>query len=203
MFTELVRYNAEHGHCNVPSECKELPELAQWVRTQRIHEKKGKLHRARKIRLNELEFVWDPRDSAWEGMFTELKRYKERFGHCNVTAMWEENPKLGKWAAHQRAFADRKVLSTERKVRLEELGFVWDMLDLTWETKFEELKRYKERVGNCNVSSQENPQLVRWVSRQRNFNSQAGYPRSARHASMNLSSTGILVMRRGRKCSPN
>ena len=52
-------------------------------------------------------------------------------------------------------------LSPEQRARLNELGFIWDPHDVTWEIMFVELKHYKERFGDCNVPRgwAENPQL--------------------------------------------
>ena len=44
-----------------------------------------------------LGFIWDARDSVWETRFSELQRYNERFGDCNVPQAWAENPQLGTW----------------------------------------------------------------------------------------------------------
>jgi hypothetical protein len=52
---------------------------------------------ARRVRLDELGFVWDTRGSGWETMFTELKRYRDEHGHCNVLARWRENSELAGW----------------------------------------------------------------------------------------------------------
>jgi len=40
-FKELIQFNEEHGHCNVPQKYKANPELGVWVTTQRTA-KKGK-----------------------------------------------------------------------------------------------------------------------------------------------------------------
>jgi hypothetical protein len=51
-----------------------------------------------------------------------------------------------------------------RKKRLDELGFVWDVLATTWETRLAELKQYKSDYGHCDVlRDAKYPQLGRWV----------------------------------------
>jgi hypothetical protein len=35
-------------------------------------------------KLDELEFVWDPLETAWEEGFRCLATYREREGHCRV-----------------------------------------------------------------------------------------------------------------------
>jgi hypothetical protein len=47
-------------------------------------------------------FDWDAQDAQWQTMFTELKRYRERFGDCNVPQKWKENPQLGSWVNNHR-----------------------------------------------------------------------------------------------------
>ena len=63
-------------------------------------------------------------------MFAELKRYRHEHGDCNVPLLWEENPKLASWVSRQRQFKREQRLSAEREARLNELGFVWNVLSL-------------------------------------------------------------------------
>ena len=62
---------------------------------------------------------------TWDERYGELKRYKEQFGHCNVPEGWAENPKLAFWVGNLRSRESRGELSTERKTRLDALGFEW------------------------------------------------------------------------------
>jgi len=102
-------------------------------------------------------------------MLTELKRYKEHFGHCNVPDRCRDNPKLGNWVRQQRRLQRRGALSPVRKAQLHELGLVFDPQNLSWEKMFTELQRYKEQFGHCNApeGSAEDPQLGRWAKHQR------------------------------------
>jgi hypothetical protein len=167
MFAELRRYRDQHGDCNVLSDSEETPELAAWVSNQREFQKAGRLRADRKDRLDELGFVWDAREAAWESMFAELKRYKEKYGHCNETLYKERlQPKLAAWVNKQRKLQKEGRLRADRQTRLDELGFVWNTLDAAW---FIELKRYKEEYGDCNVRQKwrHNLKLAAWVSFQR------------------------------------
>ena len=43
MFEQLVQFNVEHKHCNVPQRFKDNPQLGTWVETQRaVYNKKKK-----------------------------------------------------------------------------------------------------------------------------------------------------------------
>ena len=122
-FSELVRFKAEHGHCNVPRRWSENPELGRWVAKQQAVYRRGELSPDRVERLEALGFEWDPSSASWEKRFSELVRFKEEHGHCDVLATWSENPKLGNWVHTQRRAAKNGQLIEERRRRLEEIGF--------------------------------------------------------------------------------
>ena len=169
-YGELSRCNEQWGNCNVPENWPQNTQLARWVMKQRARNRAEELAPVRKQRLNDLGFDWDPRRSAWEAMFTELTRYNEQFGDCNVPRVWKQSPQLATWVRGLRKRPGR--LSADKKARLDELGFEWDPYGSAWEAVFAELIRYKERFGDCNVprSWGENPPLGMWVGNQRQFN---------------------------------
>jgi len=109
-----------------------------------------------------------------ETRYEELVEYKRSHGDCNVSKSYKANPQLGVWAVNQRTNYKRLVrgeqssLSEERKKKLEDIGFVWEVF-VAWETRYEELVEYKRSHGDCKVPSKynANPQLGLWVNRQR------------------------------------
>ena len=167
MFSLLVEYREAHGDCDVPRNRSENPKLATWVGKQR--DKRETLSEDHIRRLDELGFVWNPREVAWEGMFALLVEYKEAHGDCNVPREWPKNPKLARWVTKQRHERVKETLSEDRIRRLDELGFVWDLEDARWEEMFAVLVKFREVHGDCNVPAKwpENPQLGGWLSRQR------------------------------------
>ena len=84
--------------------------------------KRSSLPSVRMARLDEIGFVCAPREAAWEAMFNELKRYRDKNGHCNVPHGWKQNPKLARWIGTQRTRWRR--LTSVRRARLEGLGFL-------------------------------------------------------------------------------
>lgn len=169
MFVALQNYCDEHGHCNVPQKWKKSPQLGNWVSTQRLAKTRGRLTRERETRLDAIGFMWQLKDFSWETRFTELMRFKQQLGHCDVPRDYDKNRKLGIWASHQRAFNRRGMLSGQRKARLDEIGFEWSPYDSSWNARFSELERYIERFGNSDVpfNWDINPQLALWVTKQR------------------------------------
>ena len=164
-YGELKAYKEKYGHCNVPQGWPEPTPLGRWVTRQR--QNMDSLTKDRVKRLNDFGFVWNPLEANWEEMFEALVEYKKRTGDCNVPAKWAETPKLGIWVNTQRQRKDR--LTPDRIKQLNDLGFVWDLIDALWEEMFEALVEYKKRTGDCNVPQgwSENPQLGIWVNTQR------------------------------------
>ena len=170
MFIALAAYKQNYGDCIVPKEWSQNQALARWVVKQRIDYREGRLSSERSQRLDELGFAWDPFVSVWDELFAALSAYKHKHGDCNVPREWPNNPKLGKWCAHQRTAYQNSKLPDDRIQKLEELGFAWNSLDAAWEEMFTALKAYKQTYGNCNVTRgwKDNPQLAEWCQRQRN-----------------------------------
>ena len=169
MFVELCNYKHTYGDCNVPTVWKENPKLAGWCSTNRYALKKRKISPDRIKRLEALGFAWEPFDHSWNEMFVALQAYKQKYGHCNVPNRWADNPKLGPWCGGQRYAFQCNKLPPDRIERLEQLGFVWDVLDSVWEQMFSALTVYKSKYGDCNVpvAWKENPKLGSWCGNQR------------------------------------
>src|SRR5262249_13679902 len=89
-------------------------------------------------------------EAGWEEGFSSLRAFKRQYGHCLVPRWHMQGKyKLGQWVAVQRY---RKAkLSSERKKRLDDIGFVWNWRDLLWEKNFAALKAFKDRYGHCLV----------------------------------------------------
>jgi Helicase associated domain len=136
-FICLKAYKEREGHCRVPDRHLENGfRLGQWVGAQRIH--RDDLSDEHRQRLNELGFVWEPHKTDWEEGFRHLVIYKEREGHCRVPDRhMEDGFRLGQWVSHQRSKGDR--MPVERRRQLDELGFVWNVLDKNWEEGFRHL----------------------------------------------------------------
>jgi hypothetical protein len=65
----------------------------------------------------------DHRDARWEERFRELAQYRERRGDCNVP---NRSGSLGTWATKQRRSKRKGMLSEERFLLLDGLGFEWE-----------------------------------------------------------------------------
>jgi superfamily II DNA or RNA helicase len=168
-YGELKAFKERFGHSNVPQGWRENPQLGRWARKQRGKNKSGELSEDRRLRLEQIGFLWDPLDSQWEEMFGLLVDYKRTHNDCRVPVRWRDNPQLGRWVDKQRQAKKDKRIGENRIGRLEELGFVWDPFDKYWEEMYSTLERYRKRHGDCNVPQgwEENPSLGSWVATQR------------------------------------
>jgi len=88
--------------------------------------------RARKAKLDELNFVWRKRDRvSWEDRLEELKQYKAEFGDCQVPQHYVLNRKLGKWVNRVRTEykhfrnGTKSAMTVERIALLGALDFEW------------------------------------------------------------------------------
>jgi hypothetical protein len=86
MFSKLVRFKEEHGHCNVPFEWSKDPGLGRWVGAQRSNYSCGKLSLDKVERFEALGFEWDGRgrlanpSNAAFGLEPRIRRRSE-LGH--------------------------------------------------------------------------------------------------------------------------
>ena len=75
---------------------------------------------------------------------------------------------LGAWVRAQRETKDS--MSSERKQRLDEIGFIWDAFTEAWDKGFGKLLQFKTVEGHCRVpfrSELDGFKLGRWVHKQR------------------------------------
>jgi Helicase associated domain len=170
-FQVLAAFKRQSGHCTVPRDYPEDPELARWLLKQRSRKAQGTLLPERLERLEALGVVWEPHHAIWEERFQEFAAFMAQEKHGNVLTVYSENPQLATWLESQRQAKKTGRLSPECTRRLESLGVAWTPHDAKWERRFQELVAFKKRRGHCNIPAvyPENPQLGRWLTVQRHL----------------------------------
>lgn len=125
---------------------------------------------AQRENLNQIGFVWDAQEAAWDERYDELVSYKKIHGDTLVC----QASQLGNWVDNQRKEyqllqrGKHSNLTNKRIGKLDQIGFVWSVLEDAWEEKFAELVEFKAAHGHTDVpKSWENQQLFWWVSVQR------------------------------------
>jgi hypothetical protein len=127
---------------------------------------------------------------VWNEKFQRLVKYKREHGDClvpskNTTTCVVEDLQLAQWVTRQRTDYKGGTIPKYRIKKLEELGFVWKMIqrrpttkkqELLWEKSYEKLREFHGEHGDCLVPSKnstscvvEDFQLSQWVTRQRGY----------------------------------
>ena len=125
--------------------------------------------------LRSINFEWNAQEAAWDRHMKNLHSFRKEYGHVHVPLNHPDYPKLGLWAKEQRRHyalmqsGKPTHMTLERSKNLESVGFIWDTQEATWMGRLVQLKRFKERYGDCNVPDNwaEDPTLFQWVSHQR------------------------------------
>ena len=179
-YDELAMYKEQHGNTLVPRVARgdsdnKYRQLATWVDTQRRQYRllqKGKhsyLTDERIDKLNQIGFVWDAQEAAWEEMFAELVSYREMHGDLLVSK--EVNKELYMWAQRQRAQYQRlqkgkhSRLTDERIRKLNSISFDLAISSRKWETQYSALASFWRNNGICKVPHTERT-LYDWARRQ-------------------------------------
>ena len=180
-FGLLEEFKVTEGHCEVHA-LYELNgfNLGWWVSTQRAS--RDIMFPDRRKRLNDIGFVWDVSNKAWDDGFSKLLQFKEAKGHCLVPKGFVlEGFSLGQWVSNQRKRKDH--MHPNRRQRLDDIDFVWDVLNKAWDDGFRKLLQFKEAKGHCLVPTGfvlEGFNLGQWVSNQRKARNKMSHERKER-----------------------
>lgn len=198
-FALLCEYRDVHGHCNVPQ--SEKP-LGTWVNTQRIehsrylswegmlpkHDGKDQqvnngsslprtsMNAQRKKFMDDIGFVWDAMEHAWDTRYEELCEFCKTNGHCAVP---RSNGRLGAWVEKQRIEykkyrameeinqdeQDQKpktILTKDRVKKMDDIGFVWDVRENQFEQKLGQLRIFQKINGHIDPRFMDGS-LALWV----------------------------------------
>ena len=100
-------------------------------------------------RVSDLEI--ENSNAKSETRYNALVAYKKERGHCLVPQGFSENPSLGNWVSTQRVNYKKlqesnkngkpemewsSYMTKARFEKLNELGFVWDVEEATWEMNY-------------------------------------------------------------------
>jgi hypothetical protein len=134
-----------------------------------VYRNRRKIYEAWEETLQEL---WD---RLWLEKYNKLLEFQEKFGHQKLPHS-ERSPhytreyaRLQQWANGQRMFYRRGTLLDWRCDMLEKIGFEWEPAEKKWNDKYNELLKFKDINGHCNVSKFDKDfiKLGKWVGQQR------------------------------------
>ena len=141
-YQELMTYKELQGHTNVPK--RDDSGLGLWVYTQRRQYRlmssgeKSNMTQQRISLLRDIGFDFELASKinhpkyvvSWDERFQELLKFKEKYGHTNVTRSSSVDEPLYRWVAKQRYFyksysagLQQSTLDEEKVNRLQGIGF--------------------------------------------------------------------------------
>jgi superfamily II DNA or RNA helicase len=170
-YGKLSAYKQREGHTKVPQSYStdDGAKLGIWVGDQR--RRNEIISEDRRRRLDILGFIWNPWEERWALGFSELLEFFRINGHSRVSQEFVTSSgySLGVWVNEQRK--DENKLSSDRRSRLDSLGFIWDPFSNKWEIGFAELEKFVKREGHGNVAlrftTDSGYRLGNWVVNQR------------------------------------
>ncbi|CAB9519614.1 helicase [Seminavis robusta] len=166
--------------------------LRQWVGNQQTKYRQGLIREDRKRRLEDFGFLWvrDPKkigsnrrsedtdnDDNWDVQFEELKLFKEAHGHTMVQPDHPDGT-LMRWVRRQTNQYHSDTLREDRKERLGDIGFFFDLADHCttetslkqhqWDAMFDRLVTYRQKHGHTHCGKRDpDRELANWVFQQR------------------------------------
>jgi superfamily II DNA or RNA helicase len=164
MYEKLNNFYLINGHSDIVRSYKDA-KLAMWISNQRACYNKGLLDDKKIEKLERLNFSWSINDLKFNTMYNLLKNHVLEFGNCLIdhNDTKYKDIKLEQWIKDTRK--NKGILSKKRISMLEEIGFVWSVLDHNWMKNFNNLKKYLEL--NDNIYPSTNNRLYFWVKSQR------------------------------------
>jgi hypothetical protein len=194
MFDRLLAYVRKYKTVAVPDACSKDPPLGKWAGLQRRRYAKyfkeqsmidlasmvkaadesatrilpSIVHFSRLSKLNNIGFIWDVNEAQWIEMYKKLIVYVNTTNSTLVPIDSEDDPGLGYWIKKQRQLKNADKLDAHRILLLDELGFIWDPLDVNWNIMFDQFCAYRSKHGGADVSKSlgADPVLIAWVGRQ-------------------------------------
>ncbi|MBF0444404.1 MAG: Helicase associated domain protein [Magnetococcales bacterium] len=173
MFGLLKEYKLQNSHCTLPDRGLEkgsaMETLSLWSQEQRSLRRRNRLHPNRIHRLTALGFAWDLKIAAWEQSFADFKFFKLCCGHGKLPDLYSAKPKLGQWAKTLRRELKSGIIDKDRKARVDEAGFVWDLEQAAWDEQFANLVKFYKKEGHFSLppNLRTTPELPSWVKKQR------------------------------------
>lgn len=165
-YEQLCDFVKAHAHALVP---KEQCILNCWVISQRMKYKKNQLTDEKIRLLNEIRFIWDVSEYHWHKTYKTLKAFFSANAHLNIPNDHKEHDYLYQWVSNQRGRYKQNKLSREKIQKLDDIHFIWDAIQWSWENNYWQLAEFHKRFGHSDVKYKDGPylELAKWCASQR------------------------------------
>lgn len=111
--------------------------------------------------------------ASWNYSYGIYKRYinQNNDNYIKQKVITKDGYRLGQWCSEQRALNNKNKLPIERKNKLDQIGFMWDIINENWNQAFKYLEEYKKENNSTLVprsfKTKDGFSLGEWVSAQR------------------------------------
>lgn len=107
----------------------------------------------------------DGHDQDWLEKFSLLIDFRDEHGNVNVP----HKHSLGSWVADQRKYYKHNRLSSDRIQALSNVGFIWNMLEHSWNQHFQAVQDFKNRFNKfpSQTQSHNGLKIGKWFHNQR------------------------------------
>ena len=126
----LIEYFKTYGNINVQNRYRTKSGfgLGVWLCKQRTKYNKGQLEKRYEELLNKLDLNWSNRlVHTWDESFLLAKRYYLENGNLRVPHDYRiDGVRLNAWLSFQRAMHSKRMLSSEKKEKLDTIGMQWN-----------------------------------------------------------------------------
>lgn len=125
--------------------------IGWWCQQQRKKMARGILQSVQIENLENIGFVWDVLEAAWEEQYQHLgqfrKIYPDRWPSHDEKFPMSNKIDLYSWCSTQRLKYNNGKISVVRIKKLEDVGFFWSVAEAFWNDRYEDLLKF--RKINC------------------------------------------------------
>lgn len=145
---KLTDFYKKYGHTDVTNSFKDKHLYNRVIRTRHG---KDHLSAAQIDDLNKLDFIWNKQNIPWLRFLNNIKKFKLENGHCLVPATFPNNQTFGNKVGYYRS--NKNVLTQEQIIELDNLGFIWNIIDKKWNDIIDQLIDYKNQHGDLLIEA--------------------------------------------------
>lgn len=165
----MLHFKKEYGHCNLLERYTKGSSAYVWLKEQLNLLAENKLQEDKLEKIKGLECDQLFIDPVWCEMFNKVKDLIMNKGINGIISEIEDE-NIIRWIKNQRQIYSKGNMNPRKLYLFNQINFIWDEREFTWEVKYKQLEDYKKRFGNCNVPKnwEENKSLSYWVRNQKN-----------------------------------
>ena len=157
-YNEVKEYYDIYHNLSIPDDYKNGlgAKLSSWLLFQQrlsYQENISMKSLERMVKLEELGYVFKPREQRWEMMYKLAEEYQKRYHNLLIPVSYEtkDGKKLGEWIRNQRSSYSNGKLLPEKIRKLEAIGMAWVYSEYRWDFMYNETLAYLKKYGTLTI----------------------------------------------------